>query len=57
MSSIWAKECMLTIVMYKLINQQEAILAYKVINGTFLLNDFSIMEMSGIKSNLEILVT
>ena len=24
----------------KLINQQEGILAYKVINGTFLLNDF-----------------
>ena len=26
--------------MDKLINQQEGILAYKVINGTFLLNDF-----------------
>ena len=33
------------------INQHEGMLAYKVINGTFLLND------SGIKSNLEILVT
>ena len=26
--------------LYKLINQEEGILAYKVINGTFLLNDF-----------------
>ena len=41
----------------KLINQQEGILAYKVINGTYLLNNFLIMEMLGIKSNLEILVT
>ena len=42
----------------KLINQQEGILAYKVINGTYLLNDFlNHGGVIGIKSNLEILLT
>ena len=40
----------------KLINQQEGILSYKVINGTFLLNDF-LNHGDVIKSILEILVT
>ena len=39
----------------KLINQQEGILAYKVINGSC--TTFSIMEMLGIKSNLEMVAT
>ena len=41
----------------KLINQKEDILAYKLINGTYLLNDFLNHGDVGIKSNLEILVT
>ena len=42
----------------KLINQQEGILAYKVINGTYLLNDFlNHGEGLGIESNLEMVVT
>ena len=40
------------------LNQQEGILAHKVINGIDTCwTTFSIMEMLGIKSNLEILVT
>ena len=42
----------------KLINKQEGILSYKVINGTYLLSDFlNHGDVIGIKSNLEILVT
>ena len=41
----------------KLINQQEGILAYKVINGTYLLNDFLNHGDVRHQTNLEILVT
>ena len=41
----------------KLVNQQEGIFAYKVINGTYLLNDFLNYGDARVKSNLEILVT
>ena len=41
----------------KQINQQEGILAYNVINGTYMLNDFLIMEKFYVKSNLEMIVT
>ena len=41
----------------KLINQQEGILAYKVINDTYLLSDYLNHGDVGLKSNLEILMT
>ena len=42
----------------KLINRQEGILAYKVINGTYLLKDFlNHSDVIVIKSNLDIMVT
>ena len=41
----------------KLIDQQEGILAYKIINGHICWTTFSIMELLGIKSNLKTLVT